>query len=60
MTGALLSEYFEAFKAQRKGDRYATVRVHAHKTGGSESSNLVLDRDLLKLLRVWEEVRDND
>ena len=43
--------------AQRKGERYATVRVHAHKTGTSETAKLVLSHDTLKMLRVWE-VRD--
>ena len=52
VTGALLSEYLEAFLRRKKGDHYATVRVHAHKTGSSESAKLVLNRDMLKLLRV--------
>ena len=50
ITGAKLSEYFDAFKAQKKGERYATLRVHAHKTGSSESAKLVLNHDLLKSL----------
>ena len=58
ITGAKLSEYFAAFKAEKKGERYAIIRVHSHKTGSSESAKVVLNRDLLKMMRVWEEVRD--
>ena len=58
ITGAKLSEYFDAFKAEKKGERYAIIRMHSHKTGSSESAKLVLNRDLLKMMRVWEEVRD--
>ena len=41
ITGAQLSEYFEGFKAQNKGERYTTIRVHAHKTGTSETAKVV-------------------
>ena len=58
VTGALLAEYEDGFKAQKKGERYLTVRVHTHKTGSSESVKLVLSRETLKLMTVWEEVRD--
>ena len=30
ITGAKLSEYFAAFKAEKKGERYAIIRVHSH------------------------------
>ena len=58
VTGALLAEYLQGFRAQQKGECYVTVRVHSHKTGFSESAKLVLSRDMLKLMTVWEEVRD--
>ena len=58
VTGALLSEYADGFKAQKKAERYLTIRVHVHKTGSSESAKLVISRETLKLLTVWEEVRD--
>ena len=40
-----------------KGRALCHSRVHAHKTGTSETAKLVLSHDTLKMLRVWE-VRD--
>ena len=57
VTGALLSEYEEGFRARKKGESYVTIRVRNHKTGSSESAKLVIPRKTLKLLAVWEEVR---
>ena len=57
MTGALLAEYLQGFKVQKKMESYVIVRVHAHKTGLSETAKLVLSRDTLRLMTVSEEVR---
>ena len=58
ITGAKMSEYFEGYKAQKKGERYTTIRVYSHKTGSSETAKVVFSRTLLKVMKVWEEVRD--
>ena len=42
VTGALLSEYEEGFRAKKKGESYVTVRVQNHKTGSSESAKLAI------------------
>ena len=57
MTGALYNEYTEALKCQPKGTKYLTVRVRAHKTGTTESAKLVLSPDVVKMMRMWEDIR---